>query len=89
MKELAIFLWFKFSAASHIAVDEFDNKPHYLSDWVSVSVSKNFSIKKSLSTSLENIWFKKSLGIGLENLGPKKSLGIGLKIWELWLIQHI
>ena len=29
MKELAISLWV-FSAASHIAVDEFDNKPYYL-----------------------------------------------------------
>ena len=50
---------------------------------VSVSASKNFSLKKSLSIGL-----KRSLSIDLENFGLQKSLGIGLKKFDLKKSQY-
>ena len=54
---------------------------------VSVSVSKNLVLKKSLSLGLKKFSLEKRLSLGLEKFGlkkvsvsvPKKSLSIGLK----------
>jgi len=50
---------------------------------VSVSVSKNFGIEKSIGIGFEKFWYRKKVSVSVsKNFGIEKSIGIGFgKFW--------
>ena len=70
--------FFHFFESIGIGLDKFG-----LEIKVSVSVSENFSLKKRLSISLENIWSQKKVSVSVSKIWvSKKSQYWSQKIWS-------